>query len=320
MNKLLTIITLLVLLGCSKKEDNASAVFHLGGEWEKQPSSFPILLPRGAVSFCIGDAYYIGLGATSIAFDDEEQKLFFRFTPEYGWKTLSAFPGRGRENATAFVIDDKVYVGLGKTISKRAFSEECLNDFWVYNPQLDQWDSIPQPYPGEKCIGCVSFSVNDKGIVGTGSDLKGVLTGDFYEFSPATGWSQVLSLFLNSRAFSTVFTINRDIYLCFGKGVGWCRDINKLSSSPLFWTQKRPIKYQDIDITRDKATAVVLNEDGKDYAYVFGGNVDKWCVRYDSEADKWQEVIDFPKVSNCFVLKNTLYMLSNNFVYKFRKI
>ena len=275
-------------------------------------SWFPFAGFSDAVSFSLGGRFYVGLGWQ---YEIKDQRLFFCFTPEHGWMPIKDFPGKPRRGAVAFSIGDKAYVGLGD-----GSGWEKLTDFWVYDPATDAWDSLRYEFPGVDRWGAVGFSLNGKGYVGTGLSSGEVdRIGDFYEFTPGSGWTQVREATVNGRFDATVFTLGQEVYMCFGEPD--CRDVKKFSADTRTWTALRslvPERYPDI--TRSKATAVVISEKGEDVVYVFGGNRDCWACRYDPRRDEWTEIKDsgIPKLAIYFTIGGELYGVGGFTTMKFR--
>ncbi|MDD5508518.1 MAG: IPT/TIG domain-containing protein [Bacteroidales bacterium] len=58
----------------------------------------------------------------------------------YPWKRIGDFPGGALNNAVAFVIGDKAYVGCGET-------DSLSNEFWQYDPVEDSWIQVAT-FPG----------------------------------------------------------------------------------------------------------------------------------------------------------------------------
>lgn len=142
--------------------------------------------------------------------------------------------------------------------------------------------------------------------------------GDFYEFSPETGWKKIEELIVTARQYACAFRANDEIFLVFGTaGYSLGRDVKKFSPDPLSWIPMKPLKYEEFpDITARQTHAVVQNQGGRDYAYIFGGNI---CYLYDSIEDKWSEVSGFKVGDFNFSSHNDLYMVSDISTYKFVK-
>src|SRR5882672_12677269 len=81
----------------------------------------------------------------------------------------------------SFVINGKGYMGMGSP-AVNANSR----DIWEYNPQTDVW--IQQlDFPSSPRNGAVTFTIGDKGYLGTGYIYSGnqvFAVTDFWEYSP----------------------------------------------------------------------------------------------------------------------------------------
>lgn len=143
----------------------------LEGFWEEVAA-----LPAGigcrysAVGFATKHYGYIGLGKVS---DDCEtdgfnyKNDFWRFdpsNPENSWEELPPFPGAPRYDATSFVIGERIFVGLGRTQSRR------FNDFYEYipneDPTLGKWIPI-DTFPNRR-RSAVSFVIGKDAYIVTG--------------------------------------------------------------------------------------------------------------------------------------------------------
>ncbi len=143
-----------------------------------------------ATAFAIRDTLYVGFGKDP-AFGGPENYLrhFWWIAPNGSntWMELENQPPGSmprREGASAFVIDDKAYMGGGKDLGGTAF-----NDFWQYDSGTRAWRQVAglwRAAPGREYKGrfeAVAFAVNGKGYLGAGADA-GLTLQDFWEFTP----------------------------------------------------------------------------------------------------------------------------------------
>ncbi len=98
------------------------------------------------------------------------------------WKTLSDFPGPGRENSVSFALNGKGYVCTG-----RLSNGVLLNDFWQYDPSSDQWTQLAN-FPGQPRANASAFVVGGKAYVGLGETgpFWPDAQSDLWEFDPGT--------------------------------------------------------------------------------------------------------------------------------------
>lgn len=164
-------------------------------EWnEKAPFDGNFATRHRATAFAIGDTLYIGFGLASQ--NAGYLTNFWKIAPQTDntWIKLENQPPPEmlpRSDAVAFVIENKkAYLGAGRAVMNS--TEKALNDFWRYDPATGKWDKMagawrrtPNPeYKGR--FNATAFSISDKGYLGIGTDIGGVLQ-DFWEFTPPTG-------------------------------------------------------------------------------------------------------------------------------------
>ena len=89
------------------------------------------------------------------------------------WTRKADFPGGKRKGMACFVLNNKIYAGLGDGPAG------SRNDFYEYSPATNTWVKLPD-FSGEERELSVSFSIGNKGYVGTGdNELR-----DFWVFEP----------------------------------------------------------------------------------------------------------------------------------------
>lgn len=144
-----------------------------------------------AVAFTIGNLAYVGSGQwRTTALRD-----FWRFSPDPTgpgeWTPVAFLPPEAiaRYQAVAFSIAEKGYVGTGYNPT-----EGYLNDFWEYDPTLDQWNKRT-PFQGLARTNAMGFALAGYGYIGTGQTKVPVNGGlsytelslpDFWRYIPAT--------------------------------------------------------------------------------------------------------------------------------------
>ena len=116
---------------------------------------------------------------------------FWEFLPddaEGSWTLAGFFPGRAREFAASFNVDDE------KGIVACGFNPDFLqmNDVWEYDKIQKTWNRRTA-LPGPPRYGAVGFSLGDFGYVGTGrgarirddnAGFETVLLMDFWQYTP----------------------------------------------------------------------------------------------------------------------------------------
>jgi hypothetical protein len=106
------------------------------------------------------------------------------------WQQMADFPGTPRDDAAAFAIDDKVFVGTGMEVGWN-----LTDDWYVFDGSLGQWSPLV-PLPATPRQYCSAF-VDEGGSHGYlfgGLDANGPLN-ELWRYDPAAGnWQQMASL------------------------------------------------------------------------------------------------------------------------------
>jgi N-acetylneuraminic acid mutarotase len=97
-----------------------------------------------------------------IALSKDELKIHWQST----WTKKKDFPGLARKNAVTFSIGNYGYFGTG--IHEKKASKEYLNDFWKYDPSIDEWIQI-NAIPGNARASASTFTIGNTGFVGLGT-------------------------------------------------------------------------------------------------------------------------------------------------------
>jgi hypothetical protein len=123
----------------------------------------------GGTAVVRNNKVYLGLGYEIINFNGQpikhHKKDWQLITPGSPWSaTLAEFPGEFRTLAKSFIINDKIYVGLGD-----GNGNGTLADLWEYNPETNKWarkTSCPADPDNLKDIGV--FSIGNAGYLVAG--------------------------------------------------------------------------------------------------------------------------------------------------------
>ncbi|MBL0340641.1 MAG: hypothetical protein IPP71_06810 [Bacteroidetes bacterium] len=139
-----------------------------------------------AKGFSILDYGYVVGGANEAAFYNCKQ--LWRYDPIGDvWLQKTDYPGNGSHGLSAFVMNDEGYVGAGAFLSSGV--NNVFDDFFKYDPSLDNWTSIPD-FDGGIRQGTVSMTINNRGYVGLGSTLiypQIDYKSDWWTFTDPTG-------------------------------------------------------------------------------------------------------------------------------------
>ncbi|MCE7071077.1 MULTISPECIES: galactose oxidase [Dyadobacter] len=170
-----------------------------------------------AVAFVVNGKAYVGTGFDGVTtVDGGYKKDFYQYDPATNkWTKKADYAGGTRQYATAFVADNRAYVGLGWNGSG------YYQDFYEYNVQTDKWTEVAT-FTGGKRRGALAFTVGGKAYVGFGQSNSGAGSEpkDLYSFDPAgnsgtgawtrmetntddkfTGRTYALPLVINDKAY-----------------------------------------------------------------------------------------------------------------------
>lgn len=239
-----------------------------------------------ATAFAIGNDGYIGLGHINSAVDVEYED-FWKYDPASdSWSQIANYPEGKCYHATAFVIENKAYVGSGR-LENGTYSRK----FFRYDPSLNTWSPIAD-LPGQQRRGAVGFSINGKGYVGTGQTGSGYVN-DFFEYNPATNtWQVRASLPAAGRTSAVGFSIGNYGYLGTGNtNMGSSNDFYQYNPATNTWVVRAAVG----PITRQEALGFAVNG----YGYIGTGDdfssgnnySDMW--EYDPSLNIWIQIPDF---------------------------
>lgn len=163
----------------------------------------------GGIAAVINDSIaLIGLGKNKQGYLDDLY-LFNPATTPPSWKKLASLPQK-ISNATAFTLNDKVYVVGGETRIGN-YSEKV----WEYSLETDQWQQKENNFPVAFIDG-IAFVVNNIAYVGTGQSGSGEYVKKLWIYKPKSDtWEETLSL-NNGQTGAFAFTINNSAYIFGG--------------------------------------------------------------------------------------------------------
>jgi len=199
-----------------------------------QKAAFGGTARQDAVAFSIGSKGYVGTG-----YDGDYKADFWEYDPTSNtWTEVAPLPaGSGnpeRQYATAFVLNDKAYVGLG-------FNGNYLQDFYEFTPNAEggNWQQITS-FIGGKRQGASAFVINGKAYVGFGRGNTGVTHQDLWEFNPGSSpvWVPKTELEGHPRANAVALSLNNKGYIIGGSATTSLRDVWEYDPSNDTWTQK----------------------------------------------------------------------------------
>ena len=211
--------------------------------------------------------------------------------PPISFQKVTSMPGTGRASASAFVIDGKGYVALGRTEVRSG----ALNDCWQYDPLQDKWAQKAQ-FPGIARVKAIAAVVNGKAYVGLGYNIaKSVYTGgnlhDFWMYDPIlNNWTQKMDYPSTATDACVSFVLNNCVYV--GEG------FNESAFTNEFWKynpdQDSWVRLNDFPAL-SRMGAIVCADDEHVY---FGtgfrvGNYNDWW-EYFPTTDSWMKRKEMP--------------------------
>ncbi len=102
--------------------------------------NYPNYNTEGVFAAAHGNRAYIGMGRKQY-YGIDSQIYVFNPNSIGQWSLLTTFPGQSRYLATAFVIDNKLYIGLGES------GYTLFSDFWYLDLVNESWVRLPDfPY------------------------------------------------------------------------------------------------------------------------------------------------------------------------------
>lgn len=243
---------------------------------------------------CQGKAYVFGGRAQ----DGKCRNNIWCYDPVAdAWTDLGPAPLTPRLNATACVVRDTAYIGLGYNGAGVYNEASYPRDFWQYVPATGEWKRLPDHISSET-NGCVAFAHGDRLYIGCG--FYTVATYHMYTYSLRDSlWEQqtISSLQHPEAAFGVVYAACGE--RCF-VGTGFTL------RSQTQWLEYLPDKARFVKLApmpdkgRDRAVAAADNR----CVYVcggqrFGGTLTTLhfyddIMRFEPETGTWTRVATLP--------------------------
>lgn len=210
-----------------------------------QKASLPGIGRNSAVAFAIDDKGYLGTG-----YNETVSGLYLNDFWEYNpstdeWTQKADFPGAARQQAVAFGVSGKGYIGAG-------YDGNWLKDFYAYTPSTDSWEQIVS-IGGSKRQSATSFVINNIAYVCCGNN-NGEYINDFWQYNPGTGlWTQLRDISNSSdddydddynivRAEAVTMVIDGAAYLTCGYSGSLRTDVWKYTPGNDLWEEVRKFK------------------------------------------------------------------------------
>jgi len=184
---------------------------------------------RILTGFLINGKGYAGLGGNGISsFQD-----FWEYDPlSNTWVQKSDFTGGvGLSITTSFTINNHGYVPV--------VNASGISGIMEYEPVSDAWLQKAN-FPGIKFRNFASFSIGNKGYVGSGTDsLTGWFCQYFWEYDqPSDAWTQKANFPGPGRCDATGISILNKGYIGFGENNNYFSDFWEYDPQLNQWTQK----------------------------------------------------------------------------------
>lgn len=172
---------------------------------------------------------------------------------------LPDFPGEARDDAAAFAIGERIYVGTGYQVGW-----VLASDWYVFDADTWQWDTIA-PLPATPRQYCTTFVIDGIGYLFGGLDATGALD-ELWAYDPAAdAWMQKASLPAEARYACASFAIGPLGYVCTGMLASGVATAETWSYDPSTdqWAQLADLP----GVPRHRAAACA----GGQWAHVIGG-------------------------------------------------
>ncbi|HEY8894572.1 MAG TPA: kelch repeat-containing protein [Niastella sp.] len=208
------------------------------------------------------------------------------------WSVAADFKGDTRSEAASFVIGNTAYVLTGVSAFNGPY-----NDMYAFDVDNDNWTKTTS-LPSQPRNGCVAFSINGKGYIGTGYNDK-LTMQDFWEYDPGLKtWTEKDPMPGDARYDAAAFVINGKAYVCGGydgrKAFNDTWEFDPSQPAGSQWTERASFPRK----TRS-GVAFVLSNKGYMVAGSNNGEVQKELYQYD------------PPPTNKWTTKRPLYNYSN---------
>lgn len=201
------------------------------------------------------------------------------------WTHVTDFPaGQGRFLPFRFVINDKLYMGMGWE-----YPQANQSDFYEYDHTSDTWTQLNNP-PFNARMGAFAFTIGNYAYVGSGTNDGGAnVYNDVWRYDPGTNsWTQMADFPGNGRMQPAVFVIGGKGYVAGGIASSLnTKDCWEYDPQQDTWTQKSAPSASFT--TRYQAGFT----DGTNGYCGIGANNDFW--KYSPASDTWTQMPDLPQ-------------------------
>lgn len=225
-------------------------------------------------------------------------------------RECTPLPAGGRASACACVLDGKAYVFAGRDKKSGGYK----NDLWEYNPETDAWSNLGAA-PMKPRVNATMAAYDGKIYAGLGySDTHAYRDSayqqDWWEYTVETGTWKRLSDFPSANTVDAhSYVVNGKIYVLYGFGYGFTRDIWIYNPSENSWSARA----DNLDRAKRCAGGCGAMKDGILYfgTGYYTMNLTGWKSA-DLDTDSWRESASIPgkgrEFSACAASEQYIYL------------
>lgn len=283
-------IFILIFICCDKDENKDFPTGHwkIKGEYANPDT----IISPGINIFEIEEEIFWGLGRTNKEFNSD----FYLLDQTKGWvKTnkILPFPGEKREFATVITNKDKLYIGLGSTLSSTSKPGNLHQDIYEYDMGQKLWTRLPVNYPIPGLQYTLSFIENEYLYIGLGL-LNNTQNQDFYRISldNPTKWDLIEQLPHDINGASTFSSNGENYIICGNSNSSSSCNFIKWDSQSEEW-EEIPVFTEDVylSLKRTYPLSIPITWQEQEYIYIIGGFMqDSPCSEilvYDTNGKNW---------------------------------
>ena len=255
---------------------------------------------------CVGFSLYgVGFIALGRDYNEDKRTLYSYNIMQNDWDKeidMGGVNGAGleRSSAISFVINNKAYVGTGKSVSP------YLNDMWEFDAWNYTWTQKAS-FAGTPRRQAVAFSTDSLGYVGTGENENG-LTKDFWQYNPELNqWTEIAEFAGTARKQAVGFSMGNKGYV--GTGIDsamFKKDFWEYNPIDDNWTQKADFagtpRYGATAFAKFPQAVIATGYDN-----TLSYKKDVW--EYNYFTDSWTQKDDFPAAERMNAIS---FMINNN--------
>jgi hypothetical protein len=184
-------------------------------------------------------------GVKGYVYTATETQNFWEFNPlSHTWTQKADFPGVRRDEASAFSVNQDIYVGIGSDFY--ASNDLALHDFYKYDPALNTWARISDLDPDSYWARteASTFVIDNIAYLTCGARNTGMYDAWKYVYS-TDKWIRIAD-FPDARNYTGSFVLNDKGYITNGTSVGGWESIDCWEYDPVSndWKSFYPIGHK----------------------------------------------------------------------------